>query len=115
MDAEYEFLNDEILAIANGDREPPPRADLLDEAKALTCGDRNVAYGEPVANMEHIARIFNATTGHHVSGREVAIMMNCVKMARRAKNPTHRDSYLDGMAYAGIEYECALSDVKDSK
>lgn len=83
---------------------------LLDEAKALTCGDRNAEYGEPVANMAHIARIFNAVTGRDLSGREVAIMMDCVKQARRAKNITHRDSYVDSMAYVGIAYECALAE-----
>jgi hypothetical protein len=89
---------------------PSERVRLLNEAAALTSGDRNKAYGEPVANMAHIASIFNAVTGRDISGREVAIMMSCVKMARRAKNITHCDSYLDNMAYVGIEWECALEE-----
>lgn len=86
----------------------PPRAACLTEARDLTCGDRNRAYGEPVANMQHIADIFNAITGRDISAREVALLHQATKMARRWHNPTHRDSYVDGMAYAGIEYECAL-------
>lgn len=87
-----------------------PRADLLRDAHDLTMGDRNEAYGEPVANHRHIADIFNAITGRDLSAREIALVHQATKLARRAKNPLHRDSYLDGTAYAGIEYECALDE-----
>ena len=103
---EVEMANDEILARAA----MPPRAACLTEARDLTCGDRDRAYGEPVANMQHIADIFNAITGRDITAREVALMQQATKLARRWHNPTHRDSYVDGMAYGGIEYECALTD-----
>lgn len=86
------------------------RVALLDEAAALTSGERNATYGEPVENHEHIARIFNAITGRNLSAREIALVHQATKLARRAKNPRHRDSYVDGMAYTGIEYECALAE-----
>lgn len=95
--------DDDILRTAA----TPMRALLLREAEGLTCGDRNRDYGEPVANMQHIADIFNAITGRDLSAREVALLHQATKLARRAKNPMHRDSYVDGMAYAGIEFECA--------
>lgn len=90
----------------------PQRAVVLDTARDMTCGDRNAVYGEPVANMQHIADIFNAITGRDLSGREIALVHQATKLARRAKNVTHMDSYVDGAAYAGIEYECALAEKK---
>ena len=93
------------------ENEPTPaRVRVLDEAAGLTAGDRNKAYGEPIDNLRHIAAIYNATTGQEISARDVAVMMNCVKMARRYHNPLHRDSYVDGAAYTAIEYEIATID-----
>lgn len=100
-----EIADMEILAIAAS----PQRALILREAEALTCGDRNAAYGEPVANMQHIADIYNAITGQKISARDVALVHQATKHARRYKNPLHRDSYVDGVAYCGIEYECAIA------
>jgi hypothetical protein len=91
------------------------RGAILDEAKYLTEGDRNDAYGDPVENQQQIADIFNAVTGHNISARDVAIMHQATKMARRYKNPLHRDSYVDGPAYTGIEYECALAEQRDER
>jgi len=101
--------DDDILRTAA----TPLRALLLQEAEGLTCGDRNRDYGEPVANMQHIADIFNAITGRDITAREVALFHQSTKLARRAKNPTHRDSYVDGMAYTGIEFECASVEYRE--
>lgn len=90
----------------------PFRVLLLDEAAKLTAGDRNKAYGEPVGNMQHIAAIFNAISGHQMTGRDVALFHVATKLARLYGNPTHRDSHVDGMAYLGIAYECALAEVQ---
>lgn len=89
----------------------PPRVQVLEEGIALTAGDRNKAYGEPVANMQHIADIYNAVTGQNISARDVAVLHQATKQARRYTNPLHRDSYVDGGPYTGIEYECALAKV----
>lgn len=85
----------------------PLRVAILEEASALTAGDRNRAYGDPVENHAHIAAIFNAITGRDLSAREVALFHVATKLARLAKNPTHRDSHVDLTAYAGIALECA--------
>lgn len=92
------------------DEPRPLRATLLDEAASLTCDARDAAYGDPVAMHRTIAAIFNAATGRDLSAREAALFMSCVKMARRARSPSSRDSYVDGAAYAAIEYECAKSE-----
>lgn len=88
------------------------RVAVLREAERLTAGDRNRDYGDPADNMQHIADIFNAVTRHGISGRDVAVLMNCVKIARRYMNPKHYDSYVDGAAYTGIEWECAIDGEK---
>ena len=99
------IYDDEILRMAS----LPLRVRCLEEAANLTSGDRMSTYGEPVGNMQHIADIFNAWTGRDLSAREVAQVMIATKMARSQTSPTHRDSYVDAMAYRGIEYECALA------
>jgi hypothetical protein len=103
-----EWEADETLRRAN----TPLRVLILEDAADLTGagGERHKDYGDPVENHAHIARIFNAVTDRDLTAREVAIMLGCVKWARRAKSPLHRDSYVDGTAYAGIEYECALAE-----
>lgn len=87
-----------------------PRGRVLKDASALTHGDRNDAYGDPVDNHEHIARIFNAITGRDLSAREIVLVHEATKLARRARNPRHYDSYVDNAAYVGIEFECALAE-----
>lgn len=79
---------------------------VLDEAKALTTGDRQDSYGEPVENMERIARLFNEMTGHNITGSDVAMLHVATKLARLRTSPDHRDSVVDLAAYAGIYREC---------
>lgn len=101
----YEAQNDEILRAAA----TPFRVLLLEEAATLTAGDRNKAYGPPVENMQHIADVYNAITGQEITARDVALLHVATKLARLSFNPNHRDSHVDGMAYLGIAYECALA------
>ena len=88
------------------------RLALLQEAIDLTGGDRAVDYGDAVANHQHIAKIFNAITGHDLSARDMALIHTCTKLSRGQTSPTKRDHYVDRMAYAGIEYECVMSEEK---
>lgn len=87
----------------------PIRVAALEEAAHLTAGDRNKAYGPPVENMQHIADIFNAITGRDLTATEVVVLHMATKLARMRTSPTHRDSHVDLMAYAGIRLECALA------
>ena len=88
----------------------PLRVSCLHDAATLTAGDRDETYGPPVRSMQHIADIFNAWTGRDLTAREVAQLHIATKLARSQTSPTHRDSYVDTMAYRGIEYECAMTD-----
>ena len=109
-----EFLNEAnpaaedaaILAAAS----EPLRVGILREGANLIVGQRNKDYGDPVENHQHIADIANAITGHSLSARDVALVLASVKMARLAKSPSHRDSYVDLCGYTGIAYECALAE-----
>ena len=83
---------------------------LLKEAIELTGGDRAKDYGDAVANHKHIAKIFNAITGHDLSARDIALLHTCTKLSRGLISPTKRDHYVDRMAYAGIEYECVMAE-----
>ena len=86
------------------------RIALLQEAKELTGGDRAVDYGDAVDNHRHIAKIFNAITGHNLTARDIALLHTCTKLSRGQTSPTKRDHYVDRMAYAGIEYECVMAE-----
>ena len=86
------------------------RIALLQEAMELTGGDRAVDYGDAVDNHRHIAKIFNAITGHNLTARDIALLHTCTKLSRGQTSPTKRDHYVDRMAYAGIEYECVIAE-----
>ena len=86
------------------------RLELLKEAIDLTSGDRAKDYGNAVDNHRHIAKIFNAITGHELTARDIALLHTCTKLSRGQTSPTKRDHYVDRMAYAGIEYECVLAE-----
>jgi hypothetical protein len=86
------------------------RSDLLREAVSLTDGDRRKDYGDPVENHQHIADIFNAITGRDLSAREIVLVHEATKLARRQRSPKKKDHYVDNMAYVGIEYECVMAE-----
>ena len=92
---------------------PPVRCQLLGEASSLTATDRNKDYGDAVDNHEHIARIYNAITGQRLTARDITLVHQATKLARRQTSPLKKDHYVDNMAYVGIEYECAMKE-KDS-
>lgn len=88
----------------------PLRVADLEHAAHLTNGERDATYGPPVENMAHIAAIFNAWTGRDLSPREIAQVHIATKLARTQTSPDHTDSYVDSMAYRGIEHECVAAD-----
>lgn len=91
---------------------PPLRCQLLNEAVSLTATDRNKDYGDAVENHEHIARIYNAITGQRLTARDITLVHQATKLARRQTSPLKKDHYVDNMAYVGIEYECVSKEEK---
>lgn len=88
----------------------PLRVADLEAAAALTIGDRNKDYGDPVENYRHTAAVFNAIAGRDLSAHEAALFMVAVKLARLRTSPVLADSYIDAMAYLGIAHECAAAE-----
>lgn len=72
---------------------------MLEEAASLTSGDREKAYGHPRENFGRIASMWEAYLGVPVSGRQVAMCMVLVKVARDAHQPK-RDNLVDVAGYA---------------
>ena len=93
-----------------------PRGELLDEAKHLITGDRNVTYGEPTDNFKNIAAMWNAQFGHKFKEGEsfqmweVAIALVLLKCARSVAQPK-RDNFVDLAGYGALAWECRVADV----
>jgi hypothetical protein len=90
-----------------------PRAEVLDEAKRLICGDRNAAYGPPTQDFDRTAAILNAMGYRNCShgeralvGSDVALVMACLKLSRLAWQREKRDSWVDLAGYAACGMEC---------
>lgn len=88
------------------------RARILDEAKRLTTQDRNKDYGDPVATHAEIAAMWSVILRAPVTGRQVALCMAALKIARACHSPHLVDHYADGAAYLAIAGECALAGSK---
>ena len=87
----------------------PLRAQLLREAEEITCGARNIDYGDPVTNHRNIATIAGVATGWDMDEHDAVMVLIAAKIARIRISPDERDHYVDLMAYAGIAYECAMA------
>ena len=92
------------------------RGEVLDEAKRLTYGDRNVSYDEPRINHKRIGVLLGivleryvetATPGDAVPPEVAALCMAAMKLARLSAMPTHLDSAIDLAAYSAICAELA--------
>ena len=92
------------------------RGEVLDEAKRLTYGDRNVAYDDPRINHKRIGVLLGivleryvetAEPGDAVAPEIAALCMAAMKLARLSAMPTHLDSAVDLAAYAAICAELA--------
>lgn len=95
-----------------------PRAQILDEAKQLIMGDRNVQYGPPTADFQRIAGLLNVL-GYRAPGdrpiymHDVAVLVMMVKFSRMVHSPAKRDTWADIAGYAGCGWECIVEEIKD--
>jgi hypothetical protein len=96
----------------------PHREQCLDRAKALTLGDRNKQYGDPYTNLKNHADMFTVfckargllAPDKAFIASDMAECLNLGKIARRAQNVQHVDSYDDGVAYTAIAHECVIAE-----
>ena len=92
------------------------KADIFEQAKALTTGDRMKAYGDAEENFGRTADLWNAylqgrnLAEQPVQGFEVAILNQLQKLSRIAHDPTNPDSHVDNVGFGGITGELALKD-----
>lgn len=97
------------------------RGEILDNAKACVCQDRNREYGEPEDGFKLIAALWEpvireicVSPGADVSVAPdtVALLMALLKVARAAQNPAHLDSWVDLAGYAACGGEIACKEEK---
>lgn len=82
------------------------REKLLDEAKAIVCGDRDQQYGKPEDSFYVIAELWSAYTLSKIDERDVAMMMILLKVARDVSGEPKRDNLIDIVGYAACAAEC---------
>ena len=94
------------------------RVELLEEGIRLTKGSRNEAYGEPIDNLNNIARLWSAyignKLGHYIciTPEDVAWLNTLQKIARTQlpDTKTQEDTYVDAAVYAAIAGEVTIKD-----
>ena len=100
------------------------RDQVLTEGLKITMGDRNSDYGDPVANHENSADLWNEyllirfrgqtvdELNAQLDAEDVAMMMSLLKIARAAQRyhnperPLAEDTFIDGATYLAIAAEC---------
>lgn len=104
-----DLTEEEIAAIDAPYYAPPARAELLREAEALICGDRNNQYGPPDQDFTRTAAMWSAWKGVHFDPHEVAAFLMLLKLSRIRWQPEKKDSWADTVGYAGCGWETFLA------
>ena len=87
------------------------RAEILEAARVCVCGEREDDYGSPEDSFALIAKLWSAYTGETFGGKDVAMMMALLKVARiKAGNKT--DSFVDLAGYAACAGEIAANELR---
>lgn len=82
-----------------GTVEAPPAESIAEEALRVVNGDRAREYGAASENsLPRTAKMWSAYLGREVSGRDVANLMQLLKLAREAHAPK-RDNHVDIVGY----------------
>lgn len=90
------------------------RGDILKEAAAVICGDRQRDYGDARENFTRIALMWSAYLDRAIRPVDVANMMNLVKIAREATGKPKWDSYVDIAGYAALGAEVSGLEATDA-
>ena len=89
-------------------QEAPPKT-LLQKAHDIVHGQRELDYGTPATNLQHIADYWSLhlsrTTGEKIvlTTHDVCEMMILLKVARLANTPEHEDTLMDIAGYAALQ------------
>ena len=89
---------------------------LISEVGKLI-SERGKTYGEPLANMQDTADLFNVylNGSDTIEAVDVPVLMILVKVARLMKTPYHLDSHSDIIGYGGIAKGIAIRERKGGK
>lgn len=131
-DPYLEALLNEEEAIARGHMTRTPvtqinkRAELLQRAESIINGDRNVQYGDPNADFNCTAQLWDTYLDRvyarqksddqfvGITGQDVAIMMILLKVSRIGWSPDKADHWLDIAGYAACGYDCSDAQLEAS-
>ena len=80
--------------------------DYIQKAQAMLT-ERGAAYGDVEESFTRTAAIATLKLNMQITPYIVATIMECVKDARLAVNPTHVDSHIDGINYRAFRAEFA--------
>lgn len=93
------------------------RDNILAEALKCTMQDRNAVYGEPYANLSHMAELVQSFLKARYSfdlpltAGDMAMVMVLGKVARVGEGKFKLDNSVDGAAYFAIAGECDQIDI----
>lgn len=88
------------------------RKHILSSAETLISGDRYDDYGDAQECFQNIADIWTVIKGVEFTAGDVGRFMMAVKLARTARNPGHKDGYIDLAGYAALTGEIEVKDVE---
>jgi len=85
---------------------------MVAEALKIVRGNREAVYGDPTQNFKTIAAFWSAWLSVRFKAKielspvDVCHLMNCMKLARLANTPDHRDSMVDIVGYVDCADRC---------
>lgn len=98
------------------------RGEVLDNARARVCGDRDKTYKSPENSFALIAELWEPIIKDRCVGPGVDVCVDAVtvalcmaelKIARAATNETHMDSWVDLAGYAACGGEIAGKEAQE--
>lgn len=93
------------------------RKELLQEAEAIVCRDREGQYGSPEDNFGLIADMWSAYLEREISPIDVACMMCMLKIARIKTGRYRADNWTDAIGYmaCGGEIDSRMEEMAEPK
>lgn len=85
------------------------RREILEEAVACVCGQREQDYGSPENNFKLISELWSDYLSSQISPVDVAMMMAMLKIARIKSGKSTADSFVDLAGYAACGGEIATN------
>ena len=85
----------------------------IDKAKDIVSTDRELIHGNKKINHDNIAKMWSAYLDRDISGRDVALMMVLLKVARTKAGSHNTDDYVDMVGYSSIAGELSEGETND--